>query len=46
MDVIPREWQEGGRETEREGENKGSRTELWSTTITGPGNEESVKKDQ
>lgn len=44
MDVIRRERQEGGRE--REGENKRSRTELWSTT-TGLGNEEeSVRKGQ
>lgn len=37
----------GGRKGNREGEYKGSGTELWSTTVTGPGNEEeSVKKGQ
>lgn len=37
----------GGRKGNREGEYKGSGTELWSTTVTGLGNEEeSVKKGQ
>ena len=37
----------GGRKGNREEEYKGLGTELWSTTVTGPGNEEeSVKKGQ